>query len=97
MVDLTLDGINNRSDFSEDVIAYKLSELQDKKLVPTGEVLHPFVSFMLLYNAVKNFLMKKTDELTEYVFARIHVCPIIVRAANMENQFKSTLGFSCCI
>ena len=97
MVALTLDGINDRSDFSEAVTACKLSEHHDKKLVPTGEMLHPLVSFMSFYNAVKDSFRKKTDELTEYVFARIHACLIIVQTANMGNQFKSTRSFSCCI
>ena len=97
MVALTLDGINDRSDFSEAVTACKLSEHHDKKLVPTGEMLHPLVSFMSFYNAVKDSFRKKADELTEYVFARIHACLIIVQTANMGNQFKSTRSFSCCI
>ena len=41
--------------------------------------------------------IQKTDELTEYVFACIHACPIILSVANMGNQFKSTRGFSYCI
>ena len=97
MVVLILDGINDRSDFSEAVTASKLSEHHDKKLIPTGEMIHPLVSFMSFHNAVKYSLRKKADELIEYVFARIHACPIIFSVANMENQFKSTRGFSLCI
>ena len=88
MIALTLDGINDRSDFPEGVTACKLSEHHDKKLILTGEVLHPFVSFMSFYNAVKDSLRKKTDELTEYVFACIHACPIRLSAANIGNLFK---------
>lgn len=55
------------------------------------------VSFMSFYNAVKDSFRKKTDELTEYVFACIHACLIIVQTANMGNQFKSTRSFSYCI
>ena len=59
MVALTLDGINDCSDFSEAVTACKLSEHHDKKLVPTGEMLHPLVSIMSFYNAVKDSFRKK--------------------------------------
>lgn len=97
MAALTLDGINDCSDFSEAVTASELSEHHDKKLIPTGEVLHPLVSFMSLYNAVKDFFRKKTDELTEYVFACIYACPILMSAANMLNQFKSTRDVFCHI
>ncbi len=48
MVTLTLDGINDRSDFSETVTAYKLAEHHYKKLISTGKVLHQLVSFILL-------------------------------------------------
>jgi hypothetical protein len=97
MVALTLDGINDRSDFSEAVTACKLSEHHDKKLVPTGEMLHPLITFVSFHNAIKDSFRKKTDELTEYVFACIHTCPILMSAANMGNQFKSTRGLSLCI
>lgn len=90
MASLTLYGINDRRDLPEAVTARALSEHHDKKLIPTGEVLHPLVSFMSFYNAIKNSFGKKTDEFTEYVFARIHACPIIIQTANMGNQFKST-------
>ena len=58
---------------------------------------HLLISLMSFYNAVKDSFRKKTDELTEYVFASIHACLIIVQTANLGNQFKSTRGFSCCI
>ena len=97
MVALTLDGINDRSDLPEAVTARKLSEHHNKKLIPTGEMLHPLITFVSFYNAIKDSFRKKTDELTEYVFAYIHTCPILMPAANMRNQFKSTRGFSLCI
>jgi len=97
MVALTLDGINDRSDLPGAVTARKLSEHHNKKLIPTGEMLHPLITFVSFYNAIKDSFRKKTDELTEYVFAYIHACPILMSAANMGNQFKSTRGFSCCI
>ena len=95
MVAFTLDGINDRSNLHEAVTALKLSEHHDKKLISIGEVSHPLVSVMSFYNAVKSSLRKKTDELTEYVFARIRACPILMSAANMRNQFKSTRIVFC--
>lgn len=92
MVALTLDGVNNCRNFSETITAYKLSEHHDKELIPTGEMLHPFIAFMSFYDAIKDSFRKKTNELAEYVFAGIHACPILISAANMRNQFKSTRG-----
>ena len=63
MVVLTLDDINDCCEFSEALTSYRLSEPHDKKLISTGEVLHPLVSFMSLYNVVKDSLKKKADEL----------------------------------
>lgn len=90
MVALTLDGINDHSDFPETVTARELSEHHDKELIPTDEMLHPLITFVSFYNAIKDSFRKKTNELTEYVFACIHACPILMSAANMRNQFKST-------
>ena len=87
MVALTLDGINDCSDFPETVTARELSEHHDKKLIPTGEMLHPLIAFVSFYNAIKDSFRKKTNKLTEYVFACIHACPILMSAANMRNQF----------
>lgn len=97
MVALILDGINDRSDLPEAVTARKLSEHHNKKLIPTGEMLHPLITFVSFYNAIKDSFRKKTDELTEYVFACIHTCPILMSAANMRNQFKSTRDVFCYI
>lgn len=93
----TFDRIYDRSNFPEAVTACKLPEHHDKKLIPKGKMFYSLVSFMSFYNAVKNSFRKKTDELTEYVFARIHACPILFSAVNMENQFKLTRGFLICI
>lgn len=92
MVALTLDGVNNCRNFSEIITACKLSEHHDKELIPTGEMLHPFIAFMSFYDAIKDSFRKKTNELAEYVFAGIHACMIFISAANMRNQFKSTRG-----
>ncbi len=97
MVALTLDGINDCSDFPETVTARELSEHHDKELIPTGEMLHPLITFVSFYNAIKDSFRKKTNELTEYVFACIHTCPILMSAANMRNQFKSTRDVFCYI
>ena len=97
MVALTLDGINDCSDFPETVTARELSEHHDKELIPTGEMLHPLITFVSFYNAIKDSFRKKTNELTEYVFACIHACPILMSAANMRNQFKSTRDVFCDI
>lgn len=97
MVALALDGINDCGDFSEAITARELSEHHDKELIPTGEMLHPFITHMSFYNAIKDSFRKKTDELTEYIFACIHACPILWSEANMRNQFKSTRDFSLCI
>ena len=85
MVALSLNGINDRSDLPEAVTARKLSEHHNKKLIPTGEMLHPLITFVSFYNAIKDSFRKKTDELTEYVFACIHTYPILMSAANMGN------------
>jgi hypothetical protein len=90
MVALTLDGINDCRNFSEAVTSRKLSEHHDKELIPTGEMLNPLITFVSFYNAIKDSFRKKTNGLTEYVFACIHACPILMSAANMRNQFKST-------
>ena len=97
MVALTLDGVNDCHNFSETVTACELSEHHDKKLIPTGEMLHPLITFVSLYDTIKDSFRKKTNELTEYVFACIHACPILMSAANMQNQFKSTRDVFCCI
>ena len=76
MVALTLDGVNDCRNFSETVTARELSEHHDKELIPTGEMLHPLITFVSFYNAIKDSFRKKTNELTEYVFACIHACPI---------------------
>ena len=90
MVALTLDGVNDCRNFSKTITARELSEHHDKELIPTGEMLHPLITFVSFYNAIKDSFRKKTNELTEYVFACIHACPILMSAANMRNQFKST-------
>ena len=97
MVALTLDGVNDCGDFPKTVTARELSEHHDKELIPTGEMLHPLITFVSFYNAIKDSFRKKTNELTEYVFACIHACPILMSAANMRNQFKSTRDVFCYI
>lgn len=97
MVALTLDGINNLSNFPETVTARELSEHHDKELIPTGEMLHPLITFVSFYNTIKDSFRKKTNELTEYLFACIHACPILISAVNMRNQFKSTRDVFCYI
>lgn len=92
MVALTLDGVNDCRNFSKTITASELSEHHDKELIPTGEMLHPFITFVSFYNAIKDSFRKKTNELAEYVFACIHAYPIQMSAANMRNQFKSTRG-----
>ena len=76
MVALTLDGVNDCHNFSETITARELSEHHDKELIPTGEMLHPLITFVSFYDAIKDSFRKKTKELTEYVFACIHACPI---------------------
>ena len=90
MVALTLDGVNDCRNFSETITACELSEHHNKEFIPTGEMLHPLITFVSFYNAIKDSFRKKTYELAEYVFACIHTCPILMSAANMRNQFKST-------
>ena len=88
MVALTLDGVNDCRNFSETITACELSEHHNKEFIPTGEMLHPLITFVSFYNAIKDSFRKKTYELAEYVFACIHACPILMSAANMRNQFK---------
>ena len=97
MVALTLDGVNDCRNFSEAVTARKLSEHHDKELIPTGEMLHPLITFVSFYNAIKDSFRKKTNELTEYVFACIHTYLVLVQSAKLQNQFKSTRVFFICI
>ncbi len=97
MVALTLDGVNDCRNFSEAVTARKLSEHHDKELIPTGEMLHPLITFVSFYNAIKDSFRKKTNELTEYVFACIHTNTILVQSAKLQKQFKSTRGVFCYI
>ena len=97
MVALTLNGINDCRNFSETVTARELSEHHDKELIPTGEMLHPLITFVSFYDAIKDSFRKKANESTEYVFACIRACPILMSAANMRNQFKSTRGVFCYI
>ena len=92
MVALTLDGVNDCRNFSKTITACELSEHLDKELIPTGEMLHPLITFVSFYNAIKDSFRNKTYELAEYVFSCIHTCPILMSAANMRNQFKSTRG-----
>ena len=67
MVTLTLDSVNDCRNFSETITARELSEHHDKELIPTGEMLHPLITFVSFYNAIKDSFRKKTNELTEYV------------------------------
>ena len=97
MVDLTLDGVNDCCNFSETITARELSEHHDKELISTGEKLHPLITFVSFYNAIKDSFSKKTNEPVEYVFACIHTCPILMSVANMRNQFKSTRSVFCYI
>lgn len=69
MIALTIDGFYDRCDFPEAVTTCRLFEHHDKKLISIDKMIFPFVSFLSFYNAVKDSFMKKTDELTEYVFA----------------------------
>ena len=88
MVALTLDGINDHSDFPETVTARELSEHHDKELIPTGEMLHPLITFVSFHNAIKDSFRKKTNELTEYVFACIHACPILMSVAGIPPKIR---------
>jgi hypothetical protein len=65
-------------------------------LVPAGECLHPFVSVMSLNNHIKNSLWQEVHELTEYIFAAVHICLVYLQAAKMRNEFKSTREFLTC-
>ena len=92
MVAFTFDGIDDCRNFPETFIASELSEHHDKKLIPTGEMLHPLITIMSFYNSIKDSFRKKTNKLTEYVFPSIHACPILIMAASMRNQLKSECG-----
>jgi len=90
MVSLVFDRINDACDLPETVTGSQLPIHHNKQLVPAGECLHPFVSVMPLDNHIKNSFGQEVDELTEYIFATVHIYLIYLQATEMENEFKST-------
>jgi hypothetical protein len=90
MVTLVFDRVNDTRDFSEAVTGSQLPVHHNKQLVPAGECLHPFVSVMSVNNHIKNSLRQEIHELTEYIFAAVHICLGLFTGCKMRNEFKST-------
>ena len=96
MVTLVFDRVNDARDLSETVTGSQLPIHHNEQLIPAGECLHPFISFISFDNHIKNSLWQEVHELTEYIFAAIHICLIYIQAAKMRNEFKSTRNFFAC-
>ena len=96
MVTLIFDRVNDARDLSETVTGSQLPVHHNEQLIPAGECLHPFVSFISFDNHIKNSLWQEVYELTEYIFAAVHICLIYFQAAKMRNEFKSTRTFLDC-
>jgi len=96
MVTLVFDRVNDARDLSETVTGSQLPIHHNEQLIPAGECLHPFISFKSVDNHIKNSLGQEVYELTEYIFAAVHICLIYIQAAKMRNEFKSTRNFFAC-
>jgi len=96
MVTLVFDRVNDARDLSETVTGSQLPIHHNEQLVPAGECLHPFVSVMSLNNHIKNSLWQEVHELTEYIFAAVHICLGLFPGCKMRNEFKSTREFLTC-
>jgi hypothetical protein len=90
MVTLVFDRVNDARDLPETVTGSQLPKHHNEQVVPAGECLHPFISVMSLDNHIKNSLGQKVYELTEYIFAAVHICLVYLQAPKMRNEFKST-------
>jgi hypothetical protein len=93
MVTLAFDRVNDARNLPETVTGSQLPKHHNKQLVPAGKCLHPFISVMSLYNHIKNSLWQEIYELTEYIFAAVHICLVYLQAPKMQNEFKSTRDF----
>lgn len=96
VVTLIFDRVNDARDLSETVTGSQLPIHHNEQLIPAGERLHPFISVISLDNHIKNSLWQEVHELTEYIFAAVHICLIYFQAAKMRNEFKSTRDFIAC-
>lgn len=96
MVTLVFDRVNDARDLSETVTGSQLPISYNKQLIPAGKCLHPFISFKSFDNHIKNSLWQEVHELTEYIFANVHICLIYIQAVKMRNEFKSTRNFIAC-
>jgi hypothetical protein len=90
MVDLILDGVNDAYHLPKALAAGKLAKHHHQKLVPARERLHVLVALVLLYDAIKDSLGQKLNELTVYVFSAIHAFRAWLPATKFGNHFKST-------
>jgi hypothetical protein len=93
MVALVFDRVNDARDLSETVTGSQLPINHNEQLVPAGKCFHPFVSIMSLNNHIKNSLWQEIHELTEYIFAAVHICLGLFPGCKVQNEFKSTRDF----
>ena len=88
----TLRG-NDAYKFTQTVAVGQLAVHHNQQQIPAGEVLDPFVAVVTLYDAVKNSLWQKIDELTEYILSVVHMSLCFLQAIMIQNEFKSTRAY----
>jgi hypothetical protein len=93
MVAFVFDRVNDARDLSETITGSQLPIHHNEQLVPAGECFHPFVSIMSLNNHIKNSLWQEIHDLTEYIFAAVHIYLGLFPGCKMQNEFKSTRDF----
>lgn len=90
MITLGLDGVDDTNHFPKTIATGKLTEHHHHQLVPACKGLDVLVSLILLDDAIKDSLGQKAGELTEDVFAAIHVSRDCLPVTKVRHQFKST-------
>ena len=68
MIALQIVCLNGDNQITQTLAIAQLTEHQRKELVPTCEVLHIVVTFILIYNVTELVIVQKLNQLSEDVF-----------------------------
>ena len=63
---------NSIGQIAKAIAVAQLPEHHNEQLIPAGEMLHVFVSFVFHYNSIKDSLRQELYELSEDIFSGVH-------------------------
>ena len=88
MIALLIMCLDGNNQITQTLAITQLTKHQRKELVPTCEVLHIVVTFILIYNVTELVVVQKLNQLSEDVFWLVHMQSSIL-TAKVRNQIRA--------